>query len=894
MNSDYLRITPLTGGLTLACLTGALCWRLAGQDVRASLEDLILKPVYRQCRISLSSLLAIWVVPCNYKLRNKFRKYNFGTPTLSPSIGHPHGDASVDRNHYTVSLDAFLAQYVTKKPYVVSMSKAERAQNFRGSKLYYSLRDIVVPTICDDEASAKAFKFVDVDYYADLAYFSSYLKPMIMYTFNPQEPAGIKGALHYSTLATGEVKCILTSGTRYVHPLWDHDHDFVCFPYGFYDYYYFVEVRRLGDTGYCIVLYEPAFCLARFIGRLFGGQQVASHRNDVRGSWAATNWINQSGEQFISIAPVGSQRCVTIPFPIYDSLQRRLDRFPKTFEYGAIDSVCGKLKGYNRYTDTPLVMDYLHAHSQVPEVSTSVEDSVGYIVNPNVNSNPNSGDYARRVHAPLDDNGAAPNDNYENEASAVVERVVSLQASLSDSTKLLTAEEGVYVSEFLLLLGEPDSLLPWSIERVLEQQNRPSQVLAYGRILPYFGLNTEVRANSFIKREAYPEFKAPRVITQVDAQHRVVFSSYTLALAEHCKIFPWYAFGQPPNVIAQRVKSLANRRPYLVETDYSRFDGYHSGKFAEFEQRVFKYFFGDDAEALIKAETDMKSTTRSGYRYKTGYSRLSGSPCTSLCNTLCNALVCYIAARISGNNPKRAFANLGLYGGDDGLTYTSDPKSLETVAAAFGARLKCVIRRRGKWLTFLGRAYLDPWQSEASIYDVRRFTPKAHIVVASSQVDTIVAAKRKAVGYLVTDPETPLIREWCTFILGLPGEFDGMIDPSNYYARLIQSQPETAYPQLDHDDPLVLRVVYQLLGDKFPLYLQVISEGCTEVVQPRVPVEDLLVLSRGGLTGVSEDLLTTQPDESISATPARSGGQSTSEAQPTQSGSRHHRRARAT
>ena len=71
-------------------------------------------------------------------------------------------------------------------------------------------------------------------------------------------------------------------------------------------------------------------------------------------------------------------------------------------------------------------------------------------------------------------------------------------------------------------------------------------------------------------------------------------------------------------------------------------------------------------------------------------------------------------------------------------------------------------------MTYLGRVFIDPLTSSDSFQDPRRFLPKLHLS-ANTQVSLEQAMYNKAIGYLVTDPLTPILSDWAQRQIELSG-----------------------------------------------------------------------------------------------------------------------------
>jgi hypothetical protein len=241
----------------------------------------------------------------------------------------------------------------------------------------------------------------------------------------------------------------------------------------------------------------------------------------------------------------------------------------------------------------------------------------------------------------------------------------------------------------------------------------------------------------------------------------------------------WYAFSMSPSKIAMSVVSLLSDAKSVIETDYGKFDGTHGEFLCRLELAILRRYFSplyhSEINELYKKQYNAIGYTRHGVRYNTGFSRLSGSPETSAFNSIDNAFVAYVALRTGpysrDGQEKLAYSKLGLYGGDDGLSVGIDPKHYTRVAANFGLNLTSCVTYRGTRVKFLGRYFADPWNGDPGSYcDVRRQVAKLHLSTASPEITNEEIVYRKALGYILTDPETPFLAVWAAKIISLYGD----------------------------------------------------------------------------------------------------------------------------
>jgi hypothetical protein len=108
-----------------------------------------------------------------------------------------------------------------------------------------------------------------------------------------------------------------------------------------------------------------------------------------------------------------------------------------------------------------------------------------------------------------------------------------------------------------------------------------------------------------------------------------------------------------------------------------------------------------------------------------------------------------------------------MYGGDDGVTPNIDPSELNKTFAKLGLLSKAETILPFERVPFLGRVYVDPWTNTHSFIDVPRQLRKLHLTIAPRTVPDNVCFLRKALGYLITDANTPIITEWSKKIISI-------------------------------------------------------------------------------------------------------------------------------
>jgi len=134
--------------------------------------------------------------------------------------------------------------------------------------------------------------------------------------------------------------------------------------------------------------------------------------------------------------------------------------------------------------------------------------------------------------------------------------------------------------------------------------------------------------------------------------------------------------------------------------------------------------------------------------------------------TLTNGFINYVALR-NYYDADEAWKAMGMYGGDDGVTFDLPPNAVKKTAAMFGMAFDAEAVPVTMPIKFLGRIYPDLSTTTQSICDVARQARKLHLTATPDMVPFYLALYRKAQGYLCTDTDTPFITPWCRAVVRL-------------------------------------------------------------------------------------------------------------------------------
>lgn len=695
--------------------------------------------------------------------------------------GHPHPEAARERNSATESMHAAVSA-MGKRSYVISPSMREKEHD--GVRQYYTAADLAQRFSEDPITDDHIIVMTDVDYYADMAYVLSHLRPVYAYTFSPEVAAG-PNPEGFFTIRDNHITYRVAGGKTVSHRIWDYSQDHIVTPYRSTSLYYAcmdsifaffgydsyanvlttVDAWRVGANRRVVSL-TPIALYPSWLSRLYVGSRLKRVCYRAADGFNALITYGKEHPQ-ISIAREGDVACATLPLARFQALEiAHRSANNKNLSDTARRSALGD-------EHAPVVHAFLLAANQsAPTEQYFARDASHYTV---VTPNPTTAEkfeenkpYARRyASSPLGGCEAVyPYENEENAKASIHGRVTKPQ---STSPQYIGSQFSEYAREFVGFVV-PDSLRgkgrPMSIDEVMERQNRPTQrVRSAARlwdIIEYF------RVKAMQKREAYTTPNDPRNISTVPTMHTLRLSGYTYEFKTMVlKGKSWYVPCMSPAQIAESVRSLAANSPCIRESDFSRFDG-HITEFlrTQVERACYmRWVHPDHAEDFGGLfDDELHAKARHGrLAYKPKCSRLSGSPLTTDGNTIINAFYQYCVSRTTRATPREAYDNIGLVCGDDGLQRGDIASNESCIRTAAKLGLKLTVEKLaqpGQTVSFLSRVFKDPWTTPASIQDPKRSLAKIHTTVDTT-VPIESAGQAKATGYLITDPTTPFISQWC-------------------------------------------------------------------------------------------------------------------------------------
>lgn len=315
---------------------------------------------------------------------------------------------------------------------------------------------------------------------------------------------------------------------------------------------------------------------------------------------------------------------------------------------------------------------------------------------------------------------------------------------------------------------------PISVSEVIAIQNKAMQKARSERASATMSITSHNQLKSFIKGEAYSGTTDPRNITTCSADLTISMSSFTLSEKEDIlKLYDWFGPCKTPEQTVSVLRNVCDVDEVML-TDYSRFDG----TISEFLQNAVVRASSlrwchpnerENYEQLYSRVFIRRAITNTGLRYDPGWGTRSGSPITSDGNTKINGFISYCAYRETGLNPLKAWDQLCKYAikcGDDGVEANIPGLStkLGKVCEELGLKLKAEVVNATGPITYCGRIFPSLKTLNSSYQDPIRTIPKLHLS-ANSSITKMQAAHNKAMGYYITDKDTPIIGTWAKRVL---------------------------------------------------------------------------------------------------------------------------------
>jgi len=685
---------------------------------------------------------------------------------------HSHAVSAAERTAVTGAIDNWIRS-TGREIYTVSGSSRDRETV--GYHQFYMARDFLLPPRNVDLTEHHVIKMVDVDYHVNMPRWISYGKPILLYSFVPMKTAGTVEDGHFN-IVKDTVNYFVNGGARYKHQLWDYNRDWIVTDYWWGSIVSSIDTRHVSDHRR-IVLITPSYQVRGPFWWFVGDFEDRLKRQRI-----TTNGVNRldcttaDGDRYVSLALEGEFCSVEVKYDLLSAIEIRR-RESKKPEIHVIERYLMQTSNKENFPQPAISAALLHAiyEKMIPYPTNLLcrggsqtilktfqtiggrghlvtEDGIGY---------------GRIVGLRICDKqseSVVPRESYNNDLSSVNGRVKQPHNDIVPPGRYHQ-----YAAEFIKFLIPDERAhkgVPWTIERIEALQCRQTQKLRNDRYRNWLTTADDTSIRAFLKHETMAKISEPRCIQQVSGRQTLLMACYVYAFTEDImKDQPWYAPGKTPKEIAERIQDVAQDQLYIGQTDYSRFDATVSMFLSVYVDRASLLRWvhpqhRDELAKLYDAEKNAQGRTKHGVAFDVLWMTITGGGNTTSGNTKINAFTDYCAGRVSHYPPSDAWKQLGIYGGDDGNS-KNEAASAQLVAKELGLKLEHVTSYRGESVRFLGRLFLDPWTTDASVQDPIKSIPKLHISITGKDVPEHVALFNRANGYLELDPTAPIVSAWC-------------------------------------------------------------------------------------------------------------------------------------
>lgn len=733
-----------------------------------------------------------------------------------PTIAHSHPMSAAERTTASNFIER-VSEDLGLTPYYIQCSAADQRCGRVGSRQHFWVKDLSVKATLFETSTKHSLVLVDVDYYLDMHdLLVREFKPTFIYAFQPGSVARSTSEYSFTFDKDNKVRYQHSGGGNYHHNVWNYNIDHVAVwrmspVLGVFELATFlVDKRRIGPDHEVICLTPllkwtgiPAFvALWKLSGntldrlKVVQGDFTRLYVQRIDGLYVSTGAVDKYAECTISasndeaLAIVGKVNGTKMALPTVLSYITE-----------------GDLSDRKAKASILLYFHRTVQEAKAPAMIFPIEDSVRDFDYGVANYDPTAKRTLVPFMNPIIHGAFAPVASIGNEEACIRGRITNFakHAKTIKMTEFLDRTMREFAKH---LFPEEHILHPMDIDTVYEKQNRPSQ----RRILDQSMIEDPHRLiKMFIKKEAYGDIKEPRPISQINGSDKRDYSMYIYAVAEIIKTTKWYAFGITPEAISHRVVEVLEYAHMAVNTDFSRFDGRVSPVLRELERiilvRAFSTIYIGEITELHSSQFNQPAVSTSGIKYDTGTARASGSPETAAFNSLANAYVAYLTFRSTKMNgayltPHEAWARLGIYGGDDGLTADIDPQKYSKSASIVGMKLDVEEVTRGNMgIKFLARVYgPDVWHGDNnSCCDLPRQLTKFHTTVSlPGNITPSEKLLEKVRAYALTDSNTPIMGDFVKKVLSISGPLS--MNDNTLIMRLWNSDLpiEAQYPNNDN------------------------------------------------------------------------------------------------
>jgi len=764
-----------------------------------------------------------------------FRNHQF-----SPAItgkerkgGHSHEVLATNRSKINQSIETFI--YGTGfRPYGVQMSTFDQKRGIDGSRNYYWPKDQAVKPRDDPLREYHIQTLIDVDYYKDMEQFLTNPVPTMLYTINPVTVAKTTEDYSYNFDKNNVFHYKVSGSGEYTHELWNWNFDHFTVKKRFWGVPYssvtYQVDRRTVAPDRDVVLLTPMVSLG-LLGTLISGlflpttglsrlkvNQGPFNRLEIRSAdkhtistavvdptqYTSATVNIEDDNYFSTLSRIISTPLA--PFHVTSQLKLPMDQSSRANREAAI------LVAYHNSRLSPpttyAVMSKLLPKAIVHMLYPAWADR-NDIVCPV--------EYSTRVYSfttssvqglpilspfmsPFLPNSYVPRKERETEERAVEGRIKEVAVKALPTTAFLTQVMNEFTQH---MFPEPQQLHPVDIDRVYQQQPRPSQrsILNRAIFLPLQHFK-QTLMEFFIKAESYAKPADPRIISTMNGTTKIDASKYMYALADHLHDASWYAFGKTPAEIAEKVSFICQQaRTGVSLSDLARMDGHISNLLRDLDRQLMLQGFSKEHHEeilhMLSNLQNLQAVGKFGTKYDTLFAQCSGDPFTAIFNSMRNLFIHYLTFRCTKvgeefTTPDNAWLqclNGVLVGGDDGIAADVTEEPMQKACKLVGQVLEYDFTPFGQpGANFLSRFYTkEVWFGETnSCCDIKRQLLKFHLTTTLAGVTPIQKLVEKSRSFLISDRNTPIIGPFAIKVMQVAND-SGYVKPPDAEAAALRS-----------------------------------------------------------------------------------------------------------
>lgn len=805
----------------------------------------------------------------------------------------------------------------------ISESAIEQQGGVNGTRAYYQYQDLDLRPNFTKHPKGQLIVCTDVDYFLDLPrLLSAVATCYLFYTFSPTTAGeSSEGEQAFRFLEDGSVEVSMEDGNVFNHKLWDYNHSELravtrTFGIPTSSAVYKVLRKRVGPHRALVFLIPTAKfgCIGSMLLNTLTGYTL------VRVNPIVTRDVPEGKPNSSGVVPTQAMKFARMRIQDDEKVvisTARAGQYRSVTILAEVDEDVGNVA---RLSATPLTMPCVKSHINDPNICkgacailalyhrcpTPYTPVLVFDVRSNVRAYQCTlKDYDPNLRLPMDsfmspilDGGFVPTKCLANEDVAIAERVTKT----ANRTDLPAAYEK-YVREWINLSFKPNEMAPITLLEVRERQHKRAQLVAIDNY-EMDGDNVANTVTGFNKTEAYGNIKPPRRIGSFKTKFKVEYGQFMYPFTDALKAsMHWYPFGKTPAEIEQMVVEKCDNADYVDLSDFSKFDGTISQGCRDIEEMImlhcFKKEFHIEMLDMMHSQYNTFGYSEFSERIYHELGRISGSQETGGFNSCITCIVAYITYRYTVNKrtkalytPDEAYAKLGCYGGDDGLSPDIDSAALVRVATSMGLRLASdVILRGAPGVQFLSRNFGPAvWFGDPNnCCDIARQVSKFHICQFYSQDYTnehkLLA---KARSFYDSDANTPIIGPLVTkavnlgknIVLAAELDMTQYLEKgfdthfSNIEADWMQLYAEDSIPDFAHD-----RYLYAIEQCTSLTELTQIAQ-CAEPIEainrlpyPVVVDDDILPAAQGDMAENKFTLVGKPPTDGPTPPPGPAAGQ---------------------